>query len=115
MPKINLAAAQEAIEAKYEDLEVDVLTSEGEETVAFMPVLRLPKARRKAIGEALDIPTRAKADDGTDLYDIYKDVFRLSERTEGDFAKLDAFVGDNPAMWEHLFEAYIKGTEAGEA
>lgn len=113
MPKINLSAAQTAVETKYEDFEIDF--ENGSTAAVFLPALRLPKEKRKALADALNLPKRAEADNGDDIYDVYKDVFRISEKEEGDFERLEAFVGDNPGLWEHLFGLFMEDTQPGEA
>lgn len=112
MPKLQLSDFQQAVNKKFSDFEIfagdDVLA-------AFLPALRLPKDKRRELAAALDIPTRAEVDNGDDVFDIYKDAFRISERTPGDFARLEDAFGDDPALWQELFHEFIEASQAGEA
>lgn len=112
MPKIVLADFQADVEKKHSDFEV---TLPGGEVVAFRNALRLPKERRLALADAMNLPERAKNDNGDDLYDVYKDSFRISEKTPGDYDKLAAVIGDDPATWMELFVAFQEDMQSGEA
>lgn len=112
MPSIKLSDFQEAANKKFGDFEIHL---PGEEIVSFAPALRLPKDARKKLAAALDIEKRAEADNGDDLYDVYKDIFRISARQADAFSKLEAAVGDDPAVWEELTNAFMADTAAGEA
>lgn len=109
MPKINLSDLQSAANTKFSDFEV---TLPGGAVIAFSPVLRLPKAKRVALGSALDVSNLA-AD--TDVYDLYREAFRIVARDESTFPEFEKAVGDDPAVWQELFEAYSEETQAGEA
>ena len=111
MPKITLATIQSAANTKFSDFEV--VLSETE-TVAFSPVLRLPKAKRAELAAAFSVETRTAEDAGVDVFDLYRDAFRITAKTEGGFDALAAAVGDDPAVWQELFSAYSEETEAGE-
>lgn len=112
MPKIILSDFQNATNEKYGDFEVHLPTGE---VVLFTPAIRMDKAQRKALTEAMDVQTRAKLDDGTDIYDLYRDAFRVSEKAAGNYDKLNAVVGDDPAVWQGLFIEFQEITQAGEA
>lgn len=111
MPKINLSDIQSAANTQFSDFEV---TLPGGETIAFSPVLRLPKAKRIELSAALDMSARAEEAE-TDVYDLYHDAFRITARTPGDFKKLTEAVGDDPAVWQELFKAFSEETQVGEA
>jgi hypothetical protein len=112
MPKIKLSDFQKTVNDKYADFEVH--TPDGE-VLLFVPALRMPKERRKQYAAVLDIQERAKADNGDDLYDVYRDCFRVSAKHPDSFTKLDALLGDDPAYWQELFVAFQEDSQAGEA
>lgn len=112
MPKIQLADFQETISKKYEDFEVFISDTE---TVTFSPALRLNKAKRRELAAVLDVETRAQLDTDDDVFDVYKDAFRVSEKNAGDFDRLESAVGDDPAVWQELFLNFVQDTQAGEA
>jgi len=113
MPSITLNDIQSAADKKFGDFEV--VLPDGE-TVTFIPALRLPKETRRKLGKAFDIEARA-AEEGNDddMFDVYKDVFRITQRHAGDFDKLEKAVGDDPAVWEELSTSFMQDTQAGEA
>jgi hypothetical protein len=112
MPSITLNDIQTAADKKFGDFE---LVLPNGETVSFIPALRLPKETRRKIGKAFDVEARAKIEgNDDDIFDIYKDVFRICERRTGDFDKLEAVVGDDPAVWQELSDNFLNDTQAGE-
>lgn len=112
MPTINLTDIQSAANTKFSDFEV---TLPGGETAAFSPILRLPKAKRLELSEALDIKARAEDGTQTDVYDLYRDAFRITAKSDKAYEKLEKAVGDDPAVWQELFQAFSEETQVGEA
>jgi hypothetical protein len=112
MPKINLSDIQSAANTKFADFEI---TLPGGEIIFFQPVLRLEKHRRLQLKAAMDLKARGEADADTDLYDLYQDAFKVVAKTPDAYDKLVAAVGDDPAVWQELFESYNEDTEPGEA
>jgi hypothetical protein len=112
MPKIILSDFQTAANEKYADFEVHL--PDGQ-VLLFIPAIRMPKAKRTELAKALDIQTRAEVNDGTDLYDLYRDAFRISEKAPGNYDALAAVVGDDPAVWQDLFIEFQEITQPGEA
>lgn len=112
MPSITLSDIQAAANAKYGDFAITLPTGE---VINFIPALRLPKARRQELAGALNLDERAKLANGDDVYDVYKDVFRISARTPEGFSRLEAAVGDDPAVWDELTTEFMKETQSGEA
>jgi Mycobacteriophage tail assembly protein len=112
MPKIILSDFQTAANEKYADFEVHL---PGGEVILFVPAIRLPKAKRTELSHALDVQARAAVDDGTDIYDLYRDAFRITEKAPGNYDKLAAVVGDDPAVWQDLFIEFQEITQPGEA
>jgi len=112
MPSIKLSDIQDAADAKYGNFEVHL--PDGD-IATFSPALRLPKERRAALSAALDLEARSQANNGDDLYDVYKDIFRISATTAYHFTRLEACVGDDPAVWEQLVNEFIADTQTGEA
>jgi len=111
MPSIKLSDIKEAADKKYGDFEIHLPDNE---IVSFAPALRLPKESRKKLAAALNIEARAEADNGDDIYDVYKDIFRVSARQAGAFEKLEKVVGDDPAIWEELVNEFMQETQPGE-
>ena len=112
MPKIVLSDFQSAANEKYGDFEVHLPSGE---VVLFAPAIRLVKAKRTELAKALDIQARAELNNGDDLYDVYRDAFRISEKAKGNYDKLAEAIGDDPAIWQDLFIAFNEETAAGEA
>lgn len=112
MPSIKLSDIQAAADKKYGDFEVHLPDND---IVSFAPALRLPKEKRRLLAAVLDIQKRAEADDDADIYDVYRDVFRVSARQAHGFDKLTEAIGDDPAIWEELASEFLSVTEAGEA
>jgi len=112
MPSIKLSDIQAAADKKYGDFVVELPDNE---IVSFAPALRLPKVQRRLLAAALDIQKRAEADDDADIYDVYRDVFRISARQGQAFDKLTEAIGDDPAIWEELANEFLQDTQAGEA
>lgn len=112
MPKINLTDIQTAASTKYQDFEVHLPSGE---VILFTPAMRMHKEKRKELAAAMDIMARAQINDGSDLYDVYRDCFRISEKAVGNYDKLAAAVGDDPAVWEALFLGFNEETQPGEA
>lgn len=112
MSKINLSDLQSAANTKFSDFEV---TLPGGDVVTFSPVLRLPKAKRVELADAMNVEARGEADAQTDVYDLYRDAFRIVARTAADFKKLENAIGDDPAVWQEIFASYTEETQVGEA
>lgn len=112
MPKIQLLDFQESADKKFEDFEVFL---PGDDVAVFSPALRLSKAKRRELARVLDVESRAKVETDDDIFDVYREAFQVSERNEGDYDKLYAAVGDDPAVWQDLFLAFVQDTQAGEA
>jgi len=112
MPKIILSDFQTAANQKYADFEVELPNGE---LLLFVPAIRMNKAKRNELAKALDVESRANANDGTDLYDLYRDAFRISEKAVGNYDKLAAVIGDDPALWQDLFIEFQEITQSGEA
>jgi Mycobacteriophage tail assembly protein len=114
MPKINLSTIQQTANTKYSDFEVELPTGQ---TAVFSAILRLPKAKRRELREAMDLAARAEQPESAelDMFDIYRDAFRIVAKSPSAFELLDSTVGDDPAMWQELFTAFTEDTQAGEA
>lgn len=112
MPTIQLSDFQQTIDQKYADFEIYLPTGEP---AIFRPALRLSKEKRRDLARVLDIETRAAIDNDDDIFDLYRDAFRASEKNPGDFERLSAAIGDDPAVWQELFMSFLQDTQAGEA
>ena len=112
MPSIQLSDIQSAADKKFGDFEIHL---PGNEIVSFAPALRLPKEQRRKLAAALDFEKRAEADNGDDLYDVYKDIFRISARQTEGFEKLETAVGDDPAVWAEVTAEFMQESQAGES
>lgn len=113
MPSIKLSDIQQAADKKYGDFEVHLPDTT---IISFVPAIRLPKESRRKLAAAFDVEKRVKGDEPElDLYDIYRDVFRVSAKQADAFDRLDAVVGDDPAVWEELAREFLQDTQAGES
>lgn len=112
MPKIILKDFQESINSKFADYEIHLPSGE---VLLFTPAIRMEKGQRRQLAEVMNIPKRAEVDDDSDIYDVYQDCFRVSEKVPGNFDKLKAVVGDDPATWQELFIDFQEITQSGEA
>lgn len=112
MPKINLSTVQQAADKKFDDTVIELPSGQ---TATFSAILRLPKEKRKALRASMDLSARAEAKDEADIWDVYKDAFRITAKTEHDFPMLEQFVGDDPAVWTELFQAFTEDNQMGEA
>jgi Mycobacteriophage tail assembly protein len=114
MPKINLSTVQQAADTKYDDFVVELPTGQ---VVTFRAILRLDKAKRRELRAAMDLPARATAnpDSQDDIYDVYRDAFRITAKTPNDFPILEQAIGDDPAVWTELFTAFTEDAQVGEA
>lgn len=114
MPKIQLTTIQQAVDTKHDDFVVELPTGQS---ATFSAILRLDKPKRRALRAAMDLKGRAEAnpDSDDDIYDVYKDAFRITAKTGNDFPLLEQAVGDDPAMWSDLFAAFSEDAQVGEA
>ena len=120
MSALSLDDLRKGADAKYPDFEIE--TEDGK-VLGFKPVLRLPKAKRKAVADALDLKKRIEAlpeDHDTDqaelMVSVLSDAMHAAERTRGDHAKLVKWAGlDDLGMWLFLFEQYSEVTDPGGA
>lgn len=112
MPQIQLSDFQQAVDKRYGDFEVFVTE---DQVLRFAPALRLAKTKRTELAAALNINARAEIDNGDDIFDVYRDVFRISARKPEDFDTLAGIFQEDPALWQELFHAYTQDTAAGEA
>jgi len=113
MTQVTLTDIQRAAEKKYGNYTVLI----EDEVLTFLNPLRLPKEKRKAIAELNTQEFYAEGAAGADFdkWDMYRRIFELSAKTESHFQRLDEAIGDDPAMWEELFDALNTVTELGEA
>lgn len=120
MSALSLDDLRKGAAAKYPDFEIE--TEDGK-ILGFRPVLRLPKARRKAVAEALDLKARLDAlpeghdvDQAQLMISVLSDALKAAERTKGDHSALARWAGsDDLGIWLYLFEQYSEVTDPGEA
>lgn len=120
MSAISLDDLRKGADAKYPDFEIE--TEDGR-ILGFKPVLRLPKKKRHAVSEALDLKKRLDAlpedhdvDQAQLMIEVLSDALKAAERTRGDFALLQKWAGmDDLGIWLYLFEQYSEVTDPGEA
>ena len=120
MSALSLDDLRKGAESKYPDFEIE---TEGGKTLGFKPVFRLPKSKRKAIAEAMDIKKRIEAlpedtevDQPELMISILSDALKAAERTKGDHAALAKFAGtEDLGIWLFVFSEYSEKTELGEA
>jgi hypothetical protein len=120
MSALSLDDLRKGADAKYPDFEIEM---EDGRVLGFKPVLRLPKAKRRAVADALDLKKRIdELPEGHDvdqaqlMISVLSDALKAAERTRGDFAALAKWAGtDDLGMWLFLFEQYSEVTDPGEA
>lgn len=120
MSAISLDDLRKGADAKYPDFEIE--TEDGR-ILGFKPVLRLPKKKRQAVADALDLKKRLDAlpedhdvDQAQLMVEVLSDALKAAERTRGDFAVLQKWAGmDDLGIWLYLFEQYSDVTDPGEA
>lgn len=114
MPSMTLDDLNKAADKKFGNFEIET----GEETLVFLNPLRLPKERRKAMTRIFEsdvLAERVKEDEDLDMYDLYAEAFAIAAVSPHHYERLAEFVGDNPAKWSVLFQAYNGESELGEA
>lgn len=120
MSALSLDDLRKGASAKYPDFEIEM---EDGRVLGFKPVLRLPKAKRKAVAEALDIkkqiedlPEDTDMDQAELMIKILSGAMKAAERTRGDYSLLEKWAGkEDLGMWLYLFNEYNEVTSAGEA
>lgn len=120
MSALKLDDLRKGAAEKYPDFTIEM--EDGSE-IGFLALLRLDKKKRTACRGAMDIKARIAAIDKDADVDrveftisILQDVFRITERTKGDYMALKKWAGsEDLAMWEFLFEQWYEVTDAGEA
>jgi len=112
MPQITLAEIAAATEKKFGDFEVVIDTGE---TLVFHNPMRLAKEKRRALANVFDLEAQIEIDPDADKWDLYKQTFKVIARSEAEYEKLAAAVGDVPATWEGLFKEFENQTEAEKA
>lgn len=112
MPQVNLSDVQRAADKKHGDFKVFL----EDDTLIFLNPLRLEKDKRKAIAALNTDEFYAEGGPGADFdkWDMYREIFKLTAKRDEHFTKLDGALGDDPAMWEELFNALNEVTEMGE-
>jgi len=121
---IKLSSIQAA--AKAQVTPYQILGDDDEVIVELQPILLLPKAQRRAIGEAVDFQKilldlieqgEEAEEDDRDFYDLMREALRLTVQAgdENKFSKLEELIGDDPLVWKSIFEEYSEATKPGEA
>lgn len=118
MAQFQLADIQAAADKRFGDFEV-VTDLESGDVARFIPTLRQPKKIRRQLAAIVDLEARTKAavenDTDDDLFDMFRDYFRVSARSAADYKKLEKAIGDDPAVWTDLFNMFTEEDQAGEA
>lgn len=120
MSAIKLDDLRRGADAKYPDFEIEM---EDGRVLGFKPILRLNKAKRRAVADALDVKKRLEAlpedhdmDQATLMINTFSDAMKAAERTRGDHSALVKWAGlDDLGMWLFLFEQYTEVTDPGGA
>jgi hypothetical protein len=120
MSALSLDDLRKGAESKYPDFEIE--TEDGK-ILGFKPVFRLPKERRRAIAQAMDVQKRlegltedAEVDQPELMISIISDALKAAERTKGDHAALAKFAGkEDLGIWLFIFTEYSAVTDLGEA
>jgi hypothetical protein len=120
MSALSLDDLRAGAAAKYPDFEIE---AEEGKVLGFHPLFRLPKAKRRAVAEALDLQKRLEAlpeDSDVDqpqlLIEVLSEALQAAERSKGDHAALRKWAGtEDLGMWLFIFNAYSEKTNLGEA
>lgn len=120
MSALSLDDLRKGAESKYPDFEIE---AENGKILGFKPVFRLPKSKRRAVAQAMDIQKRIEAlPDDTEvdqpelMIAILSDALKAAERTKGDHAALAKWAGaEDLGIWLFVFAEYSKTTDLGEA
>ncbi|WP_024816969.1 phage tail assembly protein [Arthrobacter sp. 31Y] len=113
MTQVTLADVQNAAAKKHGNYSVFV----DDDTLTFLNPLRLPKEKRERIAalNSAEFYAEGAEGEGWDKWDMYQEIFRISAKSEEHFTKLHNAIGDDPAVWEELFDALNTVAELGEA
>jgi len=117
---LNLDDLLKGAEEKYPDFEIETETGK---VIGFKPLFRLPKNKRQAVAEAMDVKSRIEAlPEGADMdqpelfISVLSDALHAAERTKGDFALLSKAIGkEDLGVWLYIFKEYTEKTDLGEA
>lgn len=120
MSALSLDDIAKGASSKYPDFEIE---AEGGRILGFKPVLRLPKAKRKLVADALDLkkqidelPEDHDMDQAELMIKVLSGALKAAERTRGDYTVLEKWAGkEDLGIWLYLFEQYNEVTEPGEA
>jgi hypothetical protein len=120
MSALSLDDLRKGAAAKYPDFEIE--TEDGR-VLGFVPIFRLPKARRKLVASAFDLKNRVEGlgeDSEIDQPELFisvlSDALKAAERTKGDHAELAKWAGtEDLGIWLFVFTEYSEKTELGEA
>jgi len=120
MSALTLDDLRKGASDKYPDFEVE---AEDGRILGFKPVLRLPKAKRKAVAEAMDLkkqieelPEDHDMDQAELMIKVIMGALKAAERSRGDFTALEKWAGkEDLGIWLFLFEQYNEVTDPGEA
>ncbi|GAA1411896.1 hypothetical protein AUR04nite_00560 [Glutamicibacter uratoxydans] len=135
MAKFTVAQIAESANKKFETVEVDVPVDGEVETIVLQNALIVPRAKRKAFGEALELEKRveeiAKMDDDerpdSDLISVLVAAIKeaLSSVTVGGAERFklldDAFTSFDPedseavGLWRDLFATYQEQIDVEKA
>lgn len=107
MASFTLDAIRTAAEAKYGSTDIEL----GDETIRLLNPLRLPKATRAELSQLQD---RMGGDDA-DQEDLLSEAIRLVAEHPKAADKLLQAVNGDLALLAEIFDAYGRGTQAGEA
>jgi hypothetical protein len=120
MSALSLDDLRKGAASKYPDFEIE--TEDGK-VLGFHPLFRLPKTKRKAVAEALNVQSRIEAlGEDTDvdqpelMITILSDALHAAERTRGDHAALAKWAGkEDLGTWLYIFQQYSEVTDLGGA
>lgn len=107
----SLDDLREAVELKYGSLDIQV----GDKTVRLRNLMRLGDKARSRVIELSD-GMRKTDDDNTDtsvLTAAIREVITLAAESNG--KALADSIGEDLGLGMHVYELYMKGTQAGEA
>ena len=113
MSQVNLSDVQNAADKLHGDFKVFI----DDDTLIFLNPLRLPRHKRAAIAalNSDEFYKEGQPGENFDQWDMFREIFKLTAKKDAHFEKLDAAIGDDPAVWEGLFKSLNEVADLGEA
>lgn len=115
MSSYSLADIQRAADEKYGNTIIALADGETATLLNPMRVNKDKRVRLTRIFRSEGIVERLENEPDLDVFDLQREAIQLACKSEHDFAKLQAEVGDDPGVWSIIFAEYNGVSELGEA